>query len=85
VSHKVEVVKGDDPAITVDRSDSPLQDTSQADFGWVDPKVIGISSTFSTEAFVSKFLYKFLVLKAGGRSSFFSVEPCLPTESVCMG
>jgi len=69
----------------VDYSSSPLQAISRADLGWVDPKVIGISSTFSTEASVSKFLDKFPVLKADGRSSLFSVEPCLPTESVCMG
>jgi len=37
------------------------------------------------KASVSKFLHRFSILKAGGHSSFFSVEPCLPTESVCMG
>ena len=55
------------------------------DLSSVDPKVVGISSAYSTTTFVSKFLDKCPVLKAGGHSSFFSVEPCSSIESVCMG
>jgi len=55
------------------------------DLNWVDPKVIGISSNYKIEAFVSKFLDKCPILKAGGHSSFFSVLPCSSTKSVCLG
>ena len=82
---QVEVVRGDDPANAVDRSGSPLQSIPLIDLRWVNRKVVGISSTFSTEAFVSKFLDKCPILKEGGRSSFFSIESCLSTESVCLG
>ena len=85
VSLQVEVVRGDDPTNVVDRSDSPLQGVPLVDLSWVDPKVVGISSAYSTEAFVSKFLDKCPVLKADGHSSFFSVHPCPSIESVCMG
>ena len=82
---QVEVVRGDDLVNVVDQSGSPLQSVPQLDLSWVDPKVVGIPSIFSTEASVSKFLDKCSILKASGRSSFFSVESCLSTESVCMG
>jgi len=85
VPYQVEVVRGYVPANAVDWSGSPVQAISRANLGWFDPKVVGISSTFLTKAFVSKFLDRFPILKGGGRSSFFSVEPCLPIESVCMG
>ena len=55
------------------------------DLSWVDSKVVRISSSYKTEAFVSKFLDKCPVLKAGEHSSFFSVVPCSSTESVCLG
>ena len=63
----------------------PLQIISQVDLYWVDPKVVRISSTFSTEVSVSKFLNRCSVLKVGGRSRFFNIEPRLLTKSVCMG
>jgi len=55
------------------------------DLSWVDSKVVGISSNFKTDAFVSKFLGKYPILKAGGHSCFFSVVPCESTESICLG
>jgi len=55
---QVEVVRGDDPANAVDRLGSPLQDVPLVGLSWVDPKVVGISSAYSTEASVSKFLDK---------------------------
>ena len=69
----------------VDQSNSPKQASSEVEYAWVDPKVTRIASTFLTEVFVSKFFAGVPVLKPDARSSFFSVEPCLPTESVCMG
>jgi len=85
VSHPVEVVRGDDLVNVVDLSDSPKQVISRVEFGWVDPKVTGITSTFSTEESVAKFLGRYPILKVDARPSFFSVEPCLPTENVCIG
>ena len=82
---QVEVVRGDDPANAVDRSDSPLTAIPLVDLSWVDPKVVEISSTYKTEVFVTKFLAKHPILKAGGHSHYFSVLPCEPIESVCLG
>lgn len=80
---QVEVVRGDDPANAVDRSDSPPTAIPLVDLSWVDPKVVEISSTYKTEVFVTKFLAKHPILKAGGHSHYFSVLPCEPIESVC--
>jgi len=55
------------------------------DLSWVDPKVVEISSIYKIEASVTKFLAKHPILKAGGHSHYFSVLPCGPTESVCLG
>lgn len=55
------------------------------EFGWKDPRLTGIASIFTTEESVAKFLGRYTVLKADVRSSFFSVETCLPTKNVCMG
>jgi len=82
---QVEVVRGDDPANVVDRSDSPPTVIPLVDLSWVDPKVLEISSIYKTEACVAKFLAKYPVLNAGGHSHYFIVLPCEPTESVCLG
>ena len=85
VPHPVEVVRGDDPANAIDWSGSPKQVISRVEFDWADPKVTGIASVFSIEESVAKFLRRYPVLKADNHSSFFSVEPCLSTENMCMG
>jgi len=82
---QVEVVRGDDPANVVDRSDSPLLGVPLVDLSWIDFKEVGISSSYKSEASVSKFLDECPSLKAGGHSSFFSVVPCSSTENVCLG
>ena len=43
------------------------------------------SSTYSTAERVAEFFVKNPALKPGGRSSYFDVVPCGPTERVCMG
>jgi len=78
-------VRGDDPTNAVDRSDSPPTGVPLVDLSWVDLKVVGISTSYKTEAYVTKFFVKCLVLKAGRHSSFFSVVPSESTESVCLG
>jgi len=67
---QVEVVRGDDPANVVDRSDSPPMVVPLVNLNWVDSKVVGISSNLKIEAFVSKFLDKCPILKVGGNSNF---------------
>jgi len=47
--------------------------------------VVEISSNYKTEVVVTKFLVKHPILKAGGHSRYFSVLPCEPIESVCLG
>ena len=98
VPPQVEVVRGDDPAIAVDRLDSlpvvaPLADRSSSppmvvpieDLGWVDPRVVEISFSYDTEDVVTEFLLKHPVLKPGVHSHYFSVVPCGSAERVCMG
>ena len=51
----------------------------------MDPKVVEISSIYKTEASVTKFLARQPILKAVEYFHYFSVLPCEPTESVCLG
>ena len=75
----------------VDRSGSPPTAIPLVDLSWVDPKVVEFSSTYNTEVSMTKFLAKYLVLKAGEDSEdsrdpdYFSILPYGSTERVCMG
>ena len=70
---QVEVVRRDDSANVVDRSDFPHPlGVPLVDHSWVDSKV-------------ARILDKCPILKASGHSSFFSVVPCSSTENVCFG
>jgi len=74
-----------------DRSDSPLAVIPLVDLSWVDPRVVEFSSTYDTEASMTKFLAKYPVLKAGEDfddsrdPNYFRILPCGSTERVCMG
>jgi len=86
VLHPVKkVVRGDDLGIAVDRPDSPEQVVSPLEIDWVDLKVTRITSTFTTVISVIKFLGGVPILKVDAGLDFFSIESCLPTETVCLG
>jgi len=55
------------------------------DLGWVDSRVVEMSTNYDTEDAVIEFLLKHSVLKPGGHSHYFSVVPCGSAERVCMG
>jgi len=78
-------VREDDPTVACDRSDSPPSVIPLIDFSWVDSNVIDKSSNYSNVECVAEFFVKNPTLKSGGRSNYFDVVPCGPTERVCMG
>ena len=51
----------------------------------MDPKVTRITSVLTIESFVVDFGDRFQVLKADVTLSFFRVESCLSTETICLG
>jgi len=86
VLHPVEeVARGDDPDGAVGRSDSLEQVISPPEIDWVDPKVTRITFAFTTETSVANFLERVPILKADASLDFFRVEPCLSTETICLG
>ena len=81
----MEVVRGDNPGGSVDRSSYLEQVVSPPKIDWVNPKVTRITSTFTTETSVVEFLDKFSVLKADASRNFFRVEPCSTVKTICLG
>jgi len=79
------VVWEDYPEGVADRSDSPEQSSLVLELHWVDPKVVGFTSTFLDGASISAFLGKYPILKSDTDERIIGVERWKMTDTICIG
>ena len=67
-----------------DWSDSPEQSFPFLKLDWVYSKVVGFTSTFLNESFVSSLLGRVPILKSDADDGILTVKPCRPTDTICI-